>query len=97
MFNQELLALIKAGLPVLRVWDLLIDRTQRASFREALKAVRQDIRGGASASEALGKHSAYFSDLYLATIRAGAVGKFGRGASTVYRVSQVDDRVASER
>ena len=25
VFNQELLALIKAGLPVLRVWDLLID------------------------------------------------------------------------
>ncbi len=71
VFNQELLALIKAGLPVLRVWDLLIDRTQRAPFREALKAVRQDIRGGASASEALAKHSTYFSDLYLATIRAG--------------------------
>ena len=71
VFNQELLALIKAGLPVLRVWDLLIDRTQRVPFREALKAVRQDIRGGASASEALAKHSTYFSDLYLATIRAG--------------------------
>ncbi len=71
VFNQELLALIKAGLPVLRVWDLLIDRTQRAPFREALKAVRQDIRGGSSASEALAKHSTYFSDLYLATIRAG--------------------------
>ncbi|MCC2642263.1 MAG: gspF [Nitrospira sp.] len=71
VFNQEYLALIKAGLPVLRVWDLLIDRTQRASFREALKTVRQDIRGGASASEALAKHSIHFSDLYLATIRAG--------------------------
>ncbi len=71
VFNQELLALIKAGLPILRVWDLLIDRTQRAPFREALKAIRQDIRGGASASEALAKHSTYFSDLYLATIRAG--------------------------
>lgn len=71
VFNQELLALIKAGLPVLRVWDLLIDRTQRAPFREALKAIKQDIRGGHSASEALAKHSTYFSELYLATIRAG--------------------------
>jgi type IV pilus assembly protein PilC len=25
VFNQELLALVKAGLPVLRVWDLLIE------------------------------------------------------------------------
>lgn len=71
IFNQELLALIKAGLPVLRVWDLLIERTERAAFREALQGIRQDIRGGASASEALARHPQFFSDLYLATIRAG--------------------------
>lgn len=71
IFNQELLALVKAGLPVLRVWDLLIERTERAAFREALQGIRQDIRGGASASEALARHPQFFSDLYLATIRAG--------------------------
>jgi type IV pilus assembly protein PilC len=71
IFNQELLALVKAGLPVLRVWDLLIERTQRTAFREALQGVRQDIRGGSSASEALARHPQFFSDLYLATIRAG--------------------------
>jgi type IV pilus assembly protein PilC len=71
IFNQELLALVKAGLPVLRVWELLIERTQRTAFREALQGVRQDIRGGASASEALARHPQYFTDLYLATIRAG--------------------------
>ncbi len=71
IFNQELLALIKAGLPVLRVWDLLIERAGHAGFQHALRTVRQDIRGGASASEALGKHPAYFSELYIATIRAG--------------------------
>jgi type IV pilus assembly protein PilC len=71
IFNQELLALVKAGLPILRVWDLLIERTERTAFREALQGIRQDIRGGASASEALSRHPQFFSDLYLATIRAG--------------------------
>ena len=71
IFNQELLALIKAGLPVLRVWDLLIERTERTAFREALQSIRQDIRGGASASEAMARHPQFFSELYLATIRAG--------------------------
>jgi type IV pilus assembly protein PilC len=33
--------------------------------------VRQDIRGGASASEALSRHAGYFSELYIATVRAG--------------------------
>src|SRR5262245_47941663 len=71
IFNQELFALIKAGLPVLRVWDLLIERAGHAGFQQALRTVRQDIRGGASASEALAKHPSYFSELYIATIRAG--------------------------
>ncbi len=71
VFNQELLALVKAGLPVLRVWDLLIERARHAGFQEALRTVRQDIRGGASASEALAKHPGYFSELYIASIKAG--------------------------
>jgi len=71
IFNQELLALVKAGLPVLRVWDLLIERARHEGFQQALRMVRQDIRGGASASEALSRHSGYFSDLYVATVRAG--------------------------
>jgi len=71
VFNQELLALVKAGLPVLRVWDLLIERARHAGFQQALRVVRQDIRGGSSASEALAKHPAFFSELYVATVRAG--------------------------
>ena len=71
VFNQELLALVKAGLPVLRVWDLLIERARHQGFQQALRMVRQDIRGGSSASEALAKHPGYFSELYVATIRAG--------------------------
>jgi type IV pilus assembly protein PilC len=66
-----LLALVKAGLPVLRVWDLLIERATHEGFQQALRMVRQDIRGGASASEALSRHPGYFSDLYVATVRAG--------------------------
>jgi len=71
IFNQELLALVKAGLPVLRVWDLLIERARHEGFQQALRMIRQDIRGGASASEALSRHTGYFSELYVATVRAG--------------------------
>ncbi|MEX5213477.1 MAG: type II secretion system F family protein [Nitrospiraceae bacterium] len=71
IFNQELLALMRSGLPVLKVWDLLIERAQQAGFRETLRSVRQDIRGGASASDALARHPEYFSELYVATLKAG--------------------------
>ena len=71
IFNQELLALVKSGLPVLRVWDLLIERAGHVGFQTALRAVREDIRGGSSASDALAKHPSYFPDLYIATVKAG--------------------------
>lgn len=71
IFNQELLALIKSGLPILRVWDLLIDRAGHPGFRQVLREVKEDIRSGASASDALAKHSSYFPNLYVATIKAG--------------------------
>ncbi|NJL17785.1 MAG: type II secretion system F family protein [Nitrospira sp.] len=71
IFNQELLALVKSGLPILRVWDLLIERAGHAGFQQTLREVKEDIRGGASASDALGKHSLYFPELYVATVKAG--------------------------
>lgn len=71
VFNQEFLALIKAGLPILKVWDLLIERTRRPLFQASLRTVRQDIRGGASMAEALSRHSVFFPDLYVASVRAG--------------------------
>jgi type IV pilus assembly protein PilC len=71
IFNQELLALVKSGLPILRVWDLLIERAGHAGFQQALREVKDDIRGGASASDALAKHPPYFSELYVATVKAG--------------------------
>lgn len=71
VFNQELLALLKSGVPVLQVWDLLIERAEHETFQRTLKTVREDIRGGSAVSEAMSRHPRVFSDLYVATIRAG--------------------------
>jgi type IV pilus assembly protein PilC len=71
VFNQEFLALVKAGLPVLRVFDLLAERAMRPRFQAALQGVRHEIRGGASMSEAMAKHPTFFSELYRASLRSG--------------------------
>ncbi|SPP66117.1 type II secretion system F family protein [Nitrospira lenta] len=71
IFNQEFLALVKSGLPVLRVWELLIERAQHTGFQQALREVRQDIRGGTASSDALATHPTYFPELYIATVKAG--------------------------
>ncbi|RMH33391.1 MAG: type II secretion system F family protein [Nitrospirae bacterium] len=71
IFNQEFLALIKAGLSMLRTFDILAERTTHSGFHRALLAVREGIRGGASISDAMEIQPLYFSDLYRATIRSG--------------------------
>ena len=71
VFNQELLALVKAGLPILRIFDLLIERARRPAFQAVLRAARQDIRGGTAVSEALERHPVFFPELYIASLKAG--------------------------
>jgi type IV pilus assembly protein PilC len=71
IFNQEFLALVKAGLPMLRCFDLLAERSTQPGFTQALQGVRERIRGGAAISEAMAQYPSYFSELFQASIRSG--------------------------
>ena len=71
IFNQEFLALIKSGLPMLRSFDLLSERATKGAFQHALLGIREDIRGGSSISEAMANYPTYFPELYQASIRSG--------------------------
>jgi type IV pilus assembly protein PilC len=70
-FNQELLVLIKAGLPIIQALDTILEKSGKGKLTEVLQEVREDIKGGASLSDAFEKHSRVFSHLYIASIRAG--------------------------
>lgn len=71
-FNQELLVLIKAGMPILQALDALLERWRHNSrFSALLAQVRDDIKGGAALSSAMERHGDVFPRLYLASIRAG--------------------------
>jgi type IV pilus assembly protein PilC len=71
VFNQEFLALVKAGLPVLKVFDLLAERAMHPAFQEALAGVRTEVRGGDSISQAMARYPKHFPDLYRASLRSG--------------------------
>jgi type IV pilus assembly protein PilC len=71
VFNQELLALVRAGLPIIISLDLLRERSQQPRLRSLLEAVREDVKGGAALSAAMAKHPDVFSPLYAAALHAG--------------------------
>lgn len=70
-FNQELLVLVKAGLPILQALDTIMERAEKGKLAELLPEVREDIKGGTALSDAFEKYPMAFPHLYVAAIRAG--------------------------
>jgi len=70
-FNQEMLVLIKAGMPIMQVLDTVLEKHVSGKLSEILQQVREDVKGGAALSMAMGKHGRAFPYLYVASIRAG--------------------------
>ncbi|MBI5190389.1 MAG: type II secretion system F family protein [Nitrospirae bacterium] len=71
VFNQEILALIKAGLPIVQSLDILMERTPNPGFKDALADVRAEVRGGKALSDSMARHSRYFPELYSNSLRSG--------------------------
>jgi type IV pilus assembly protein PilC len=70
-FNQELRALIKAGLPVLASLDILLERRKNPTFKAALQDIRDRVKGGESVSEAFAAQGDLFPKLYASSIASG--------------------------
>jgi type IV pilus assembly protein PilC len=71
LFNQELVALIKAGYPIVKSIDVILSRIKNHHFKELLMAIQSDIRAGKSLSEAFSPFEDQVSTVYLASLMAG--------------------------
>ncbi len=70
-FNQELLVLIKAGMPIMQALGAILERHDSGRLFEILAQVREDVKAGLNLSSALERHGGAFPHLYVASIRAG--------------------------
>jgi type IV pilus assembly protein PilC len=71
LFNQELVALIKAGYPIVKSIDIIISRVKSLHLKELLMAIQSELRAGKSLSEAFAPYEDQFSTVYLASLMAG--------------------------
>jgi general secretion pathway protein F len=91
-FTQELAALLKAGLPLDRSLQALLDVTSRPAMKTILSQVLRDLEGGKTLADSLARHH-IFSHLYVSLIQAGETGGFleealSRLADYLKRVSE---------
>ena len=70
-FNQELLALVKAGLPIIQSFDIILERQKNLRFRDVLADVRDKIRSGVALSDAFASYGGLFPPIYSTSLRAG--------------------------
>jgi len=73
-FTRQLSTLQDAGLPIVRSIKILEGQLRPGALKNTLISVAEDVEGGMTFSEALGKHPRVFDKLYVNMVRAGEVG-----------------------
>jgi type IV pilus assembly protein PilC len=70
-FNQELRALIHAGLPIVPSLDILLERRKNKTFRNSLIDIRDRVKGGEALSDAFAAQGDMYPPLYSASLASG--------------------------
>jgi general secretion pathway protein F len=90
IITRELATLLRAGLPLDRAFEILINLAPHPRVGELLSKIRNEVRGGSSLSKALDAHKGVFSRFYVNLIRAGEAG--GSLPSVLLRLAEYLER-----
>ena len=71
MVARQLATMMQAGVPLVQTFEILASGSSNPKLKKLLNAVKTEIEGGSSLSEALGKHPAQFDELFVNLTRAG--------------------------
>jgi len=94
MFNQQFVALIRAGLPILRGLDLLKDRIRNPLLQRHIADVRDRVHSGALLSEAI-RVQGIFPTVYTASVFAGE--RSGNLVEVITRYIQYEKTILTVR
>ena len=95
VLTRELATLLRAGLPLDRAFEILINLAANARVAELLGRVRNEVRGGSSLSKALEAQRGLFSRFYVNMIRAGEAG--GSLPTVLTRLAEYMERAKALR
>ena len=73
IFTKQFRSMLGAGVPILRLLQVLELQTESPVLKEAIAKIVQDIRQGSSISEAFEKYPKIFSPLYCSMVKAGEI------------------------
>ncbi len=71
VFSRQLATMMKAGVPLVQALDIVGKGHNNPSMQDLILAIKADIEGGTSLTNALRKHPLYFDDLFCNLVDAG--------------------------
>lgn len=71
LMTKQLRTMLKVGVPMIKLLQILEDQTENAKLRRVLGSVAKNITEGSSINDSFRKHPSVFSPLYCAAIQAG--------------------------
>ncbi len=74
VFTRQLATMIDSGLPLVQSLEILANQQENQAFKDTLLAVKTEVEGGSTFSDALRKHPKAFDDLYTNLVTAGEIG-----------------------
>jgi len=74
IFARIFATMINAGLPLIQCLELLAQQEQNKTFAQIITAIKEDIEGGSTLSDALRKYPNIFDDLFVNLVAAGESG-----------------------
>ena len=71
LFTKQLRTLIRAGVPILKLLQVLENQTENIKLKRIIVSISQDIREGGSLYDGFRKYPTVFSPLYCSMLHAG--------------------------
>src|SRR5688572_6255729 len=71
VFSRQLATMLAAGIPLVQSFDIVGNGNDKPAMQKLILDIKQDVEGGTSLHEALGKHPLHFDDLYVNLVEAG--------------------------
>ena len=78
IFSRQLAVMIRAGLPLIEVLNILGEQLEKRTFQDVIRQVEHDVESGSSFTEALQRHPRVFNPFFLSMVRAGEGGRYAR-------------------
>jgi type IV pilus assembly protein PilC len=71
VFSRQLATMLAAGIPLVQSFEIVGNGNEKPAMQKLVLDIKQDVEGGTSLHEALGKHPLYFDDLFVNLVEAG--------------------------